>query len=380
MFRLLLLVIFFSSCSTIEKKEELVVKKKTLLKNNIPRTLKLGDKYKVLMLEEGIVRSEDEFYKADSLNQFHVIALKNNYVLLQPKGWPFCGSAPCGFYILKDHGTSLYVFDYHDYKQLLIEESTPDTIVFVQQKVAGLCSGSVTVRAVPFYGRLLSVGRTFNEHRIQNDEYHTKFINNCIKTTKDFVSNLLYDDLSLDDLSLDFTSAEIGGNEWWTHFEMCKKKGYSYYQWDSIWRVDHLSNSPADIEKERKAFITPKEFSQFPVEKWNGEDYVMGEYEPDDKGFQYYTLNGFAFTDLNKLEDFNNDGFIDRKVRFTKLDYEQSHFYIRDVYTFSSDENKKYFQECRSKELVGEGYITRFHEDGLIYLLPSYEETDLWNF
>ena len=57
------------------------------------------------MLEEGIVRSEDEFYLADSLNQFHIINLKNNYVLLQPRGWPFCGSAPCGFYILKDNVT-----------------------------------------------------------------------------------------------------------------------------------------------------------------------------------------------------------------------------------------------------------------------------------
>ena len=70
---------------------------------------------------------------------------------------------------------------------------------------------------------------------------------------------------------------------------------------------------------------------------------------------------------------------MDRKVKFTRLDYDKSHFYIRDVYTYSSEEYKKYFEECRSKELMGEGYITRFKEDGLLYLIPSYEETDLWN-
>lgn len=373
-------MIFFSSCHNSQKKEDAVAEEHIPLKHNVPRTSKLGEKYKVLMLEEGIVRSENEFYEADSLNKFHIIPLKNDYVLLQPEGYPFCGSAACGFYILKDHGTSLYLLDYYEFKQVLIEESNQDTIIFVQQKIAGLCSGWVKTRAVPFYGRLLNVERIFTEHYIQNDEYHTKFIKNCIKSPQDFVSNIKYDDLFLDDISLDFTSAEIGGNEWWTHFEMCENRGYSYYQWDSIWRVDHLSDTPSEIEKARKAFITPKEFSQFPVEKWNGEGYVMGEYEPDDKGFQYYTLNGFAFTDLNKFEDFNNDGFIDRKVKFTKLDYEQSHFYLRDVYTFSSEENKKYFEECRGKEVMGEGYITRFQEDGLLYLLPSYEETDLWNF
>ena len=81
----------------------------------------------------------------------------------------FCGSAPCGFYILKDNVT-LHVWDYYEYKQVLIEESNQDTIVFVQQKVAGQCSGSVTVTAVPFYGRLLTVGRIFNEHFIQDED------------------------------------------------------------------------------------------------------------------------------------------------------------------------------------------------------------------
>lgn len=380
MFRLFLFLIIFSSCNTSQKKEEVFVDEKPQSENDVLSKSMLGEKYKTLMLEEGIVRSEDEFYLADSLNQFHIINLKNNYVLLQPRGWPFCGSAPCGFYILKDNVTSLHVWDYYEYKQVLIEESNQDTIVFVQQKVAGQCSGSVTVTAVPFYGRLLIVGRIFNEHFIQDEEHHTKFIKHCIKSPKDFVSNIVYDNLSLDDLSLDFRPAEISSNQWWTHFNQCEFFGYSYYQSDSIWRVDHLSSIPSEIEKARKAFIKPKEFSQFPVEKWNGENYFMGDYEPTDKGFQYYTLDGFAFTDLNKFEDFNNDGFIDRKVKFTKLDYEKSHFYIRDVYTYSDEEYKKEFEECRSKEIRGEGYITRFQENGLLYLLPSYEETDLWNF
>ena len=99
--------------------------------------------------------------------------------------------------------------------------------------------------------------------------------------------------------------------------------------------VDHLSVFLLRLKRQEKRFITPKEFSQFPVEKWNGENYFMGDYEPTDKGFQYYFRRFFAFTDLNKFEDFNNDGFIDRKVKFTRLNYEKSHFYIRDVYTYS---------------------------------------------
>ena len=72
--------------------------KKPQSENDVLSKSKLGEKYKTLMLEEGIVRSEDEFYVADSLNQFHIINLKNDYVLLQPRGWPFCGSAPWFLY------------------------------------------------------------------------------------------------------------------------------------------------------------------------------------------------------------------------------------------------------------------------------------------
>ena len=75
MFRLFLFLIIFSSCNTSQKKEEVFVDEKPQSENDVLSNSKLGEKYKILMLEEGIVRSEDEFYVADSLNQFHIINL-----------------------------------------------------------------------------------------------------------------------------------------------------------------------------------------------------------------------------------------------------------------------------------------------------------------
>ena len=60
MFRLFFSIIF--RLVILVKKEEVFFDEKPQSENDVLSKSKLGEKYKTLMLEEGIVRSEDEFY------------------------------------------------------------------------------------------------------------------------------------------------------------------------------------------------------------------------------------------------------------------------------------------------------------------------------
>jgi hypothetical protein len=117
-----------------------------------------------------------------------------------------------------------------------------------------------------------------------------------------------------------------------------------------------------------------------PLKTWNGADYVMQAYIPTDDGYQYYTRLGFAFTDLGITTDFNKDGILDRKIKFTLLDYEKSHHTVKYMTYNDNGTFRENLIEKECMEYSGYAYITRYSNNGILHLIFSYESSEMWNF
>ena len=214
----------------------------------------------------------------------------------------------------------------------------------------------------------------------------------CFSQTKDYVSDLNFDSIYTDYLSLDFVVLGIHGNEMSKHYESCKLNKLSYHSYDTIWNINHLGQARDVQKKPRIAFLNNNNFHLFEFEIWDSQkgDFLIGPYQPYLFGYDYYLGNGFAINDLNELKDYNNDGYLDRKVQYTKLDYSNSHHLVRGISNsiFLEYQEKielgvineeEVFDDYLAKEwmlnnnfeLFGFGYITRYSNQGLIYFITE---------
>ena len=214
----------------------------------------------------------------------------------------------------------------------------------------------------------------------------------CLSQTKDYVSGLNFDSIYTNDLSLDFVVLGMCGNEMSKHYESCKLQELSYYSYDTIWNIHHLGQTSEVQKKPRIAFLNNNNFHLLDFEIWDSKagTFIIGPYQPYLNEYDYYIGNGFAINDLNELKDYNQDGYLDRKVQYTKLDYDKSHHLIRaisnsifseyqDKLNLSEINKEVVFDEYSAKEwmlnnnfeLFGFGYITRYSNQGLIYFIAK---------
>lgn len=205
---------------------------------------------------------------------------------------------------------------------------------------------------------------------------------------KDFVTDLDFDKIYNNEISVDFVVLGIFGNELYEHYESCRLKNLSLYSYDTIWNIHHLSEIPDDQLPARVAFLNDDNFHLVDLEIWNSnlQDYEIGPYKPYITGYDYYLGNGFAFSIMNEFLDFNSDGYLDLKVKYTRLDYEKASNLIRGKsISIFSDYQKKIANGEISKNkdfnvyedevwdsnnnfgLSGYGYITKYSDDGLLY-------------
>ena len=205
---------------------------------------------------------------------------------------------------------------------------------------------------------------------------------------KDFVSDLKLDQIYNNQISIDFAVLGIIGDEHWEHYEKCSLLNLSLYSYDTIWNIHHLSEKPENQKNPRIAFLNTENFHLMDFEVWDREkqDLVSGPYIPFYAGYDYYIGNGFAFDTLNEIIDYNNDGYLDMKIKFTKLDYDPSHRLIRSlsVHIFTdyqqkiengeldtninfNDYEKDVFKKNNNFGYWGIGYITKFSKNGLLH-------------
>ena len=207
---------------------------------------------------------------------------------------------------------------------------------------------------------------------------------------KDFVSELDLGNIYNNKISIDFVVLGIFGNELYEHYENCRLKELSLYSYDTIWNIHHLGGDPDNQEDPRIAFLNNDNFHLMDFEIWDPikKDFIIGPYKPNISGYDFYLGNGFAFSDMNELLDFNEDGYLDRKIKYSKLDYEESRFLTNEILNemFSEYEEKiengeiskdRDWEEYREKEFKlnnnfgwwGYGYLTKYSDDGYLYFL-----------
>ena len=208
----------------------------------------------------------------------------------------------------------------------------------------------------------------------------------CCSQTNDYVSDLDFDKVNTNQLSVDFVVLEIYSNEVREHYQMCKEENLSLHSYDSIWDIDHAKL--AKIKNPcRIAFLTSDNFHLMNFEYWDTEskEFIIGPYQPTLPEYDYFLGNGFAFNLSKELSDFNSDGYMDKKVEYTKLDYEYGHKMMQSVaneFYFEYKEKvregklneKTTFEEYQEKHwksrihgIYGEGYITRYSKNGLLH-------------
>ena len=91
--------------------------------------------------------------------------------------------------------------------------------------------------------------------------------------------------------------------------------------------------------------------------------------------------------ETNEISDFNSDGFLDLKIEYTKLDDEDSYYwprairnemmseYLEKVKTGQLSKGLKKFDDYETEQwelnhnfgMYGDGYITRYSNNGLIH-------------
>ncbi len=210
---------------------------------------------------------------------------------------------------------------------------------------------------------------------------------------KDFISYVDLGNIYNNQISTDFAVLGIYGNELNEHYESCKLQNLTLYSYDTIWNIHHLYETSEDQKDPRIAFLNNDNFHLMEFEMWDSEknNFIVGPYVPNISGYDYYLGNGFAFNQTNELLDFNSDGYLDIKIKYTKLDYESSHHLIRGIsMSIFSDFQKKIesgelnkdvdFNDYEKKEWEsnnnfgywGHGYITKYSEDGLLHFFVEY--------
>ena len=210
---------------------------------------------------------------------------------------------------------------------------------------------------------------------------------------KDFISDVDLGNIYNNQISTDFAVLGIYGNELNEHYESCKLQNLTLYSYDTIWNIHHLYETSEDQKDPRIAFLNNDNFHLMEFEMWDSEknNFIVGPYVPNISGYDYYLGNGFAFNLTNELLDFNSDGYLDIKIKYTKLDYESAHHLIRGIsMSIFSDFQKKIesgelnkdvdFNDYEKKEWEsnnnfgywGHGYITKYSEDGLLHFFVEY--------
>jgi hypothetical protein len=209
-----------------------------------------------------------------------------------------------------------------------------------------------------------------------------------ISQVNDFVSDLDLGNIYNNQISIDFVVLGIYGNELYEHYESCRLKNLSLYSYDTIWNIHHLGEIPKNQKDPRIAFLNNDNFHLMDFEIWdpNKKDFIIGPYKADISGYDYYLGNGFALSEMNELLDFNADGYLDTKVKYTKLDYEASHHLTRGIsMSIFSEYQKKIksgelnkgvdFNDYEKEEWKlnnnfgywGYGYITKYSAKGFLY-------------
>jgi len=225
-----------------------------------------------------------------------------------------------------------------------------------------------------------------------NDKFYIEekeALTNSSVSTNDFVSSIDLSKVYNNELSTDFVVLGVYGNQLYEHYQMCKTKGLSIYSYDTIWESITFNENKANQEKPRVAFLTKENFHLMQTEQWDPkkDDFVIDSYKPTDSHYKYHLGNGFAFDETNEISDFNLDGFLDIKVKYTKLDYENAGGQIRAIRSEMFAEYKEKVKEGELSKTVkfedfvkeqwelnddfglfgDDGYITRYSNNGLIH-------------
>ena len=205
---------------------------------------------------------------------------------------------------------------------------------------------------------------------------------------QDYVSDLDLGNIYNNQISTDFVVLGIHGNQLYEHYEFCSISNLSLYDYDTIWNIYHLGEDTENQKYPRKAFLDKQNFHLMDFEEWCPEkgDFLIGPYKPYYNGYDYYLGNGFAFNNMNEILDYNSDGFLDLRIKYTKLDYEASYHLSRSISVSIFNEYQKKiksgdldkdvdFNEYERQVMksnhnygnYGYGYITKYSEGGLIY-------------
>ena len=202
-------------------------------------------------------------------------------------------------------------------------------------------------------------------------------------TVKDFISNLDLATVLNNQISMDFACLGIYGNELEEHYDLCVKKQYSLYTYDTLWKSVHWNEKVTS--KPRPVFLTKSDFEKhsFTDESFMEENY--SDYLNSD--YHYHVGTGFAFNNLNDLQDFNNDGFLDLKIKYTITSGYGGAQYAKAVvngknYAIQEEYDKKikekiidssisfnqYISELPPEDygFFGIGYLTKTSKDGLL--------------
>ena len=203
------------------------------------------------------------------------------------------------------------------------------------------------------------------------------------KNVKDFISDLDLATVLNSEVSMDFACLGIFGNELGEHHDLCIKKKYSLYTYDTLWNGAHWNQKIT--YKPRPVFLTESNFKKYSFT----DEFVMEENYLDyfNDRFHYHIGNGFAFNNLNDLQDFNNDGFLDLKIGYTEITSysgtqyansvdNETHNAVKEEYDKKIKEKTindsvtfdEYKSEYYSEHFgwFGIGYLTKKSKDGLL--------------
>tara|TARA_B100001758_G_scaffold231632_1_gene228300 strand:- start:328 stop:1113 length:786 start_codon:yes stop_codon:yes gene_type:complete len=206
-------------------------------------------------------------------------------------------------------------------------------------------------------------------------------------TVKDFISNLDLATVLNSEVSMDFACLGIFGNELGEHHDLCIKKKYSLYTYDTLWSSSDLNKKITN--KPRTAFLTENDFEK---KRYIPESFSLLYYNVDflhyiNSDYHYHVGNGFAFNNLNNFNDFNNDGYLDLKIKYTITSGYAGAQYARAVmngnnYAIKEEYDKKikekiidssislnqYISELPPEDygFFGIGYLTKKSKDGLL--------------
>ena len=154
------------------------------------------------------------------------------------------------------------------------------------------------------------------------------------------------------------------------------------------------TKSSSDLNKQitnkpRPAFLTKNDFEK---KRYIPESFSLLYYDENfshyiNSDYHYHVGNGFAFNNLNDFNDFNNDGFLDLKIKYTITSGYGGAQYARAVvnennYAIKEEYDKKikekaidssislnqYISELPPKDygFFGIGYLTKTSKDGLL--------------